>query len=60
MTEAGSVLLGAAAAGMLGDTISLRATLWVSVALSLLAALLLAASPVRAVTRIPQTPLEVA
>jgi predicted MFS family arabinose efflux permease len=60
VTEAGSVLLGAAAAGMLGDAIGIRATLWVGVALSLLAALLLAASPVRAVARIPQTPLEVA
>lgn len=58
--ESGSVLLGAAAAGMLGETIGLRATLWVSVALSLLAALLLAASPVRSVERIPYEPVEVA
>lgn len=60
VTESGSVLLGAAVAGTLGEAIGLRAMLWVSVALWVLAAGILAASPVRAVAHIPEIPVEAA
>lgn len=54
----GANLLGIAIASYLGETIGLRAGLWLSVALTLLAAIVLAASPVRQVRVIPETPLE--
>ena len=55
VTEVGALLVGTVAAGYLGETIGLRATLWLGVAASLLAALALALSPVRDVQRIPET-----
>jgi predicted MFS family arabinose efflux permease len=59
VTEFGALLAGTVIGGYLGETLGLRATLWLGVAFSLLAALALAASPVRAVMRIPQTPVEI-
>ncbi len=59
VTEFGAVLLGTVIAGYIGETVGLRETLWLGVALSLLAAMALALSPVRAVRRIPETALEV-
>src|SRR5919112_189884 len=53
VTEFGAVLLGTVIAGYIGETVGLRETLWLGVALSLLAAVVLALSPVRAVRRIP-------
>ena len=47
MTEFGAVLLGTVVAGYLGETVGLRETLWLGVALSFLAAVALALSPVR-------------
>ncbi len=41
-------------AGYIGETVGLRETLWFGVALCLLAAVVLALSPVRAVRRIPE------
>jgi MFS family permease len=60
VTEIGAVLLGTVIAGYIGETVGLRETLWVGVGLSLLAAVALALSPVRAVRRIPEMPVEVA
>ena len=60
VTEIGAVLLGTVVAGYIGETVGLRETLWVGVGLSLLAAVALALSPVRAVRRIPEMPVEVA
>ena len=57
--EFGAVLLGTVVAGYIGETVGLRETLWLGVALSVLAAVALALSPVRAVRRIPETPIEV-
>jgi MFS family permease len=54
VTEFGAVLLGTVIAGYIGETVGLRETLWLGVALSLLAAVALALSPVRAVRRIPE------
>jgi MFS family permease len=59
VTEIGAVLLGTVIAGYIGETVGLRETLWVGVGLSLLAAVALALSPVRAVQRIPETMVEV-
>jgi MFS family permease len=59
VTEFGAVLLGTVIAGYIGETVGLRETLWLGVALSLLAAVALALSPVRAVRRIPETVVEV-
>lgn len=59
VTEFGSVLLGTVLAGSIGETVGLRATLWVGVAFAMLAALALAVSPVRAVWRIPESAVEV-
>ena len=59
VVEVGALLVGTIAAGVLGETIGLRSTLWLGVAASLLAAVLLAFSPVRGVRRIPETPVEV-
>ncbi|MBA3450568.1 MAG: MFS transporter [Chloroflexia bacterium] len=54
VTEFGAVLLGTVAAGYIGETIGLRQTLWLGVALSLIATVALALSPVRRVRRIPE------
>ena len=59
VTEFGAILLGTVVAGYIGETVGLRETLWLGVALSVLAAVALALSPVRAVRRIPETPIEV-
>jgi hypothetical protein len=59
VTEFGAVLLGTAIAGYIGETVGLRETLWLGVALSLLAAVALALSPVRAVWRVPVPVVEV-
>ena len=59
VTEIGAVLLGTVVAGYIGETVGLRETLWAGVGLSLLAAVALALSPVRAVRRIPNTTVEV-
>jgi MFS family permease len=59
VTEIGAVLLGTVVAGYMGETVGLRETLWVGVALSLLAAVALALSPVRAERRIPEMAVEV-
>jgi MFS family permease len=58
VTEFGAVLLGTVIAGYIGETVGLRETLWLAVALSLLAAVALALSPVLAVRRIPETAVE--
>lgn len=58
VSEFGAVLLGTVVAGYLGETVGLRQTLWLGVALSFLAAIALALSPVRGVRRIPETPVE--
>jgi MFS family permease len=59
VTEFGAVLLGTVIAGYIGETVGLRETLWLGVALSLLAAVALALSSVRAVRRIPESAVEV-
>jgi MFS family permease len=59
VTEIGAVLLGTVIAGFIAETVGLRETLWAAVGLSLLAAVALALSPVRAVRRIPETAVEV-
>jgi hypothetical protein len=59
VTEAGAILAGTVAAAYLGETIGLRATLWLAVGVQLLSAVTLALSPVREVRRIPATPNEV-
>jgi MFS family permease len=59
VTEFGAILLGTVAAGYLGEVVGLRETLWLGVALSFVAAVALALSPVRAVRRIPEMPVEV-
>jgi MFS family permease len=59
VTEIGAVLLGTVVAGYIGETVGLRQTLWAGVGLSLLAAVVLALSPVRAVRVIPETVIEV-
>ena len=59
VTEFGGVLLGTVTAGYLGEMVGLRETLWLGVTLSLLAAVALALSPVRAVRRIPEMAVEV-
>jgi MFS family permease len=59
VTEIGAVLLGTVVAGYMGETVGLRETLWAGVGLSLLAAVALALSPVRAVRSIPETVVEV-
>ena len=58
VTEIGALLAGTVAGGYFGETIGLRATLWLAVAVSLLAAAFLALSPVRDVRRIPAMPVE--
>ena len=58
VTEFGAVLLGTIIAGYIGETVGLRETLWLGVALSLLAAVALALSPVPGVRRIPETTVE--
>jgi hypothetical protein len=58
--EVGAVLAGTVAAGYLGETIGLRTTLWLGVGAMLLAAVILLASPVRHLQRLPATPLEAA
>ena len=60
VVEVGALLAGTVAAGVLGEAISLRSTLWLGVAASLLAAVLLGASAVRGVQRIPAMPVEAA
>jgi hypothetical protein len=59
VTEFGAVLLGTVIAGYIGETVGLRETLWLGVALSFLAAVALALSPVRAVRCIPESAVEV-
>src|SRR5215218_5572161 len=59
VTEIGAVLLGTIVAGYVGESVGLRETLWAGVGLSLLAALALALSPVRAVRQIPEMAVEV-
>lgn len=59
VAEFGAVLLGTVLAGYLGETIGLRATLWLGVACSLLAAVALTASPVREVKEMPTSTIEV-
>jgi predicted MFS family arabinose efflux permease len=59
VTEIGAVLLGTVVAGYMGETVGLRETLWVGVALSLVATMALALSPVRAVRCIPEMAVEV-
>ena len=59
VTEFGAVLLGTLIAGYTGEMVGLRETLWLGVALSLLAAIALALSPVRVVRRIPELAVEV-
>jgi predicted MFS family arabinose efflux permease len=59
VTEIGAVLLGTVVAGYIGETIGLRATLWAGVGLSLLAAVALVLSAVRAVRHIPETAVEI-
>ncbi len=59
VTEFGAILLGTVIAGFLGEVVGLRETLWLGVALSLVAAVALALSPVREVQRIPEIPAEV-
>jgi predicted MFS family arabinose efflux permease len=59
VAEFGAILLGTVAAGTLGETIGLRATLWLGVGLALLAAVALAVSPVREVQQIPEAPVMV-
>jgi MFS family permease len=59
VSEFGAILLGTVAAGYIGETVGLRETLWLAVALSLLAAVALALSPVLAVRRIPETAVEI-
>jgi MFS family permease len=59
VTEIGAVLLGTIVAGYIGETVGLRETLWAGVGLSILAAVVLAQSPVRVVRRIPETAVEV-
>ncbi|MFN8594308.1 MAG: MFS transporter [Thermomicrobiales bacterium] len=54
--EVGAVLVGTVAAGYLGETIGLRNTLWLGVAASVLAAVILTLSPVRKVQRMPELP----
>ena len=54
----GANLLGIAVVSYLGETVGLRAGLWLGVALTLLAAAVLALSPVRQVRIIPENPLE--
>jgi hypothetical protein len=58
VTEFGAILLGTVTAGFLGEVVGLRETLWLGVALSLVAAVALALSPVREVRRIPEMPAE--
>ena len=58
VTEFGAILLGTVAAGYLGEVVGLRGTLWLGVALSFVAAVALALSPVRSVRRIPDMPAE--
>ena len=58
VTEFGAVLLGTVLAGYIGETVGLRETLWLGVALSFLAAVGLALSPVREVWRIPESAVE--
>jgi predicted MFS family arabinose efflux permease len=59
VTEFGAVLLGTVIAGYIGETVGLRETLWLGVALSFLAAVALALSSVRAVRCIPESAVEV-
>jgi MFS family permease len=59
VTEFGAVLLGTVIAGYTGEIVGLRESLWLGVALSLLAAVALALSPVRAVRGIPELAVEV-
>jgi predicted MFS family arabinose efflux permease len=59
VSEFGAILLGTVAAGYIGETVGLRGTLWLAVALSLLAAVALALSPVLAVRRIPETAVKI-
>ena len=60
VTEFGGILLGTVAAGYLGEVVGLRETLWLGVALSFVAAIALALSPVREVRRIPDMSSEAA
>jgi MFS family permease len=53
VAEFGALLLGTVAAGLLGEVIGLRATLWLGVGCLFLSALALALSPVRELRRIP-------
>jgi hypothetical protein len=59
VTEVGAILAGTVASAYLGETIGLRSTLWLAVAVQLLSALTLALSAVRGVQRIPETPIEI-
>ncbi|MFT4039556.1 MAG: MFS transporter [Thermomicrobiales bacterium] len=58
VTEFGGVLAGTLLATLVGGAIGLRATLWIAVSLTLLAAVALLASPLRNLRHIP-APLEV-
>lgn len=57
VTESGGLFLGTLLAGGLSESIGMRATLWVAVALTMLAAFALAVSPVRQIRRVPEAPV---
>jgi len=59
VAEFGALLAGTALAGVLGEALGLRATLWLASGCSLLGAAALMASPVRAIARIPAAPVAV-
>jgi MFS family permease len=59
VAEFGALLVGTALAGVLGEALGLRATLWLAAGCSLLGAAALMASPVRAIARIPAAPVPV-
>lgn len=56
VAEFGALLAGTALAGVLGEALGLRATLWLAAGCSLLGAAALVASPIRGIGRIPAAP----
>jgi MFS family permease len=59
VAEFGALLVGTALAGVLGEALGLRATLWLAAGCSLLGAAALMTSPVRAIARMPAAPVSV-
>lgn len=59
VAEFGALLAGTALAGYLGEALGLRSTLWLAAGCSLLGAVALGASPVRAIARVPVAPAAV-